>query len=157
MFFKRERGVWHWAGVYSNRYRDDGRPSYIFAEQAHRDFVQLFYSGEYPKVTGQPYPYLYIWHLPLPIGEARAVAYDERGFALAAGVAYQGYPYDDIFQGLSRAPVPLGMSHMVPGKLIQFSETEPDVVTAYIPTEFSVLEQDYAANVATGWAVQGEA
>jgi hypothetical protein len=96
----------------------------------------------------------------VPIGYAETVAYDERGFLIAAGKGYEGEFYDDVFSGLDNYerenPGGIGMSHGMPWDFLEIEQKDdnapdaPQLITGYMSEEFTFLPIDHAANLGTG-------
>lgn len=157
--YKDASGIWNWAGIVSNMWMD--REEDILTSGAHRKFVDAIDTGKYKEVFDKDAPELWVWHVPVPIGHAKTVAYDERGFLIAGGVGLQGEFYDSVFEGLAKAekdePGAIGMSHGMP---FDFLEIEKDanadgtpvrnMITGYMSEEFTFLPMFAAANYGTG-------
>jgi hypothetical protein len=166
-FVKQIDGVWHWAGIVTNNWLD--KHSQIIMSKAHRRFVEMIDSGEYgeiiatsplvdiPGKAGQLFkeiaqrgtPDLWYWHLPAPIGYATDVAFDERGYLVAMGKQHEGEVYSSVFEAISKSDTLHGMSHGMPDIMVQFEMGQPDTISGYISTEFTVLPDDEAANIGT--------
>lgn len=142
-------GRWKWLGVPTNNFRD--REHEILTASAHRRFVNLFESKEYERITGQPAPELWLWHLPVPIGDTSMLAYDERGFLIAGGWGYEGEFYDKAFSGLASSPFPIGMSHGMPPWLVAYDRKDSSLIPEYLSVEFTALPLKWAANLITPW------
>lgn len=148
----KEKGIWQWMGIVSNNILDEGYPQQnIIAENAHRFMVSAVDSGFYKEIMGVAAPPLWPWHLPIPIGDTLMMAYDERGFVLAAGVGRPGHVNDGIFEGFARARDPIGMSHGAPGWAYGLDEVDRRVITWYLDEELTVAPAVYAANRRTHW------
>jgi hypothetical protein len=151
MFFKdADTGLWRWAGIVSNNRLD--RHEEIITSEGHKNFVAAIDSGRYAREMGQEMPELWLWHVPFPIGVAKQVAYDARGFLVAAGEQLKGEIYDRIFESLSKIADTLGMSHSFPVMKTSFSATDSSHIVDYMSLEFTFLPLEKAANWLTGAA-----
>lgn len=155
--FKDHLGDWNWMGIVTNSWQD--REKDVLTTKAHKKFVTAIDSGIYKDFMGKDAPDLWIWHVPVPVGYTKMVAYDERGFLVAAGKGHKGEFYDKVFTALARKeeeqPGYWGMSHGMPVDLIRLSEDEVDfdhnyIIDAYMSEEFSFLPWEKAANLGTG-------
>ena len=150
--FKDHAGVWNWFGVVSNNRED--REEDILTSDSHRKFVENIDTGFYRETFGKDAPDLWVWHIPVPVGYAEMVAYDERGFLLGAGKGHQGEFYDKVFEGLAKAeekePGVIGMSHGMPWEYLEMEKADPHLVTGYMSEEFTFLPLEHAANFGTG-------
>lgn len=158
-FFKDHQGTWHWSGIVSNMWMD--REEDILTSGAHRRFVDAIDSGYYAKVFDKPAPDLWLWHVPIPIGVSKTVAYDERGFLIAGGEGHRGPFFDSVFKALAKAeeqnPGEILMSHGMPWEFLEIEKEDslPDVahrniISGYLSEEFTFLPQVAAANLGTG-------
>lgn len=138
-------GVYRWLGVYSNKFRDDDSPAEILAEKAHLRFIERVEKGELD------YPDLYVWHIPVPVGKADLLAYDDAGFSIAAGTVKEQFAV-----ALMNTSEDLAMSHGMPAKSIRRDESDKTVITDYVSTEVSVLPRWAAANKLTDFYVLNE-
>lgn len=144
----KEAGEWHWLARYSNNFRDDDKPAEIIAEKSHRRFVDLVDKGL------APYPELWLWHIPeWKIGKANWVAYDDSGFALAAGTFDEGTK--EIVEWLSEQGDFL-VSHGMPPSKIKRDPEDQTVIIEHETKEISPLPGFAAANKMTGFLVFGE-
>jgi hypothetical protein len=158
LLFKDHNGLWNWLGIVSNNRMD--READILTSDSHRKFVDSIDSGRYREVFDKDAPDLWVWHVPVPIGYAETVAYDERGFLIAAGKGYEGEFYDDVFSGLDNYerenPGGIGMSHGMPWDFLEIEQKDdnapdaPQLITGYMSEEFTFLPIDHAANLGTG-------
>jgi hypothetical protein len=148
--FKDKAGTWNWLGIVSNNRED--REKEILTAESHRRFVDAIDSGLYSELLEKDTPDLWVWHIPVPIGYSETVAYDERGFLIAAGKGHQGPFYDSVFEGLAKAeldsPGSMGMSHGMPYPFLE--KTDGHTITGYMSDEFTFLPRDAAANYGTG-------
>lgn len=161
-------GVWHWMGIVSNNWLD--KQFEWISAKAHRRFVDLIESGEYGQIIlkswlanvpgkfGQMFkeiaergtPDLWYWHIPVPIGFADMVDFDERGYLIASGRQKEGEFYSSVFKAISESPVLHGMSHGMPMDFIGREQNER-VIGEYISTEFTALPDEEAANWGTSF------
>ncbi len=148
--FKDRTGTWNWLGIVSNNRED--REKEVLTADSHRRFVDAIDTGLYSELLNKDAPDLWVWHVPVPIGYAETVAYDERGFLIAAGKGHQGPFYDSVFEGLAKAekgsPGSIGMSHGMPYPFLE--KTDGHSITGYMSDEFTFLPMEAAANVGTG-------
>jgi len=174
MTFKDMEGTWRWVGIVSNNWQD--RHGQWISEKALRYFVDLVDSGQYSKeinkiledqifkdtapnrlqtivreVAERGTPDLWVWHVPVPIGFAEMVAYDERGFLVATGKQKEGALYTELFEALNKSDDPLGMSHGMPEMLVEFADEEMTTFDKFASLEFTALPLDEAANIGTGF------
>ena len=144
-----ETGQWLWFGVISNNFLDDDWPTKeIISERAHRNFVAAIDSGVFKEKTGLDKPEHWVFHVPVPIGVADTVAYDERGFLLGAGHGYKGEFYDAVYEGLSKAK-DMAMSHTMPGEFLGYNKEQDHIIEEYLSVEFTSLPKWAAANKRT--------
>ena len=150
--FKDHAGVWNWLGIVSNNRED--REEDILTADSHKKFVENIDTGFYQETFGKDAPDLWVWHVPVPVGYAEMVAYDERGYLIAGGKGYQGEFFDKVFEGLARAeeeePGVMGMSHGMPWDYLEMEKSDPHLVTGYMSEEFTFLPLEHAANFGTG-------
>ena len=148
--FKDKTGTWNWLGIVSNNRED--REKEVLTADSHRRFVNAIDSGLYSELLDKDAPDLWVWHIPVPVGYAETVAYDERGFLIAAGKGHQGPFYDSVFEGLAKAekdsPGSVGMSHGMPYPFLE--KTDGHTITGYMSDEFTFLPIEAAANLGTG-------
>jgi hypothetical protein len=154
--FKDHSGEWNWLGIVTNSWMD--REKDILTSDAHRKFVTAIDSGIYKDFFGKDAPDLWIWHVPVPVGKATMVAYDERGFLIAAGKGLEGEFYDKVFESIAQKeaeePGHFGMSHGMPPEFLREGDSLPDVdhnlvINSYMSEEFSFLPLERAANLGT--------
>lgn len=138
---KNANGVPIWIAVHTNKFLDDDIPPDILSEKAHKTFINKVMSGELPM------PELWVWHLPVKIGEAKALAWHSAGFVVSMGT----FVSDTWAKALAKSRVRLGMSHGMTVK--QRDAREPHVILEYVTSEISVLPLDAAANKLTGFSV----
>ncbi len=166
-FFTRKDadGIWNWMGIVSNNWQDT-HEEWITA-RAHKEFAALIDSGEYGKmILDSPFsamqifkdigergtPDLWYWHLPIPIGYAEHVIYDERGYLIGIGKQHKGEFPTKVFEGLNKTDILHGMSHGMPTMFLQRKDDDERQITGYIDTEFTVMPHDKVANFGTAWA-----
>jgi hypothetical protein len=143
MVWKEANGTWRWFGVYSNKFRDNDTPSEIIADRAHKEFIDRVNKGILA------YPDLYVWHIPVPVGKADLLAYDNSGFSVVSGT----FKSERVALGLSRTHEDLAMSHGMPTEHIMRAKDDPTVITRYVSTEVSVLPRYAAANKMTDFRI----
>lgn len=141
----RKTGQYRWLGVYSNKFRDSDNPPEILAEDAHIRFVERVEKGELP------YPDLYVWHIPVPIGKADLLAYHDSGFSVASGTVKETFAI-----ALMNTTEDLAMSHGMPNESIRREDRDKSVITDYQSTEVSVLPRSVAANKMTDFSILKE-
>lgn len=149
-----KNNLWNWIGIPSNNILDDGTPQHIISEKAHRFMVSAVDSGFYKDIYGVDAPPLWQWHIPFAIAETKMVAYDERGFLIAAGIQKQGHVYDEAFKFWSKVNE-VGMSHGVPPGYYGVDPVDHRVVTYYLSEEFTICPQKWSANERTAWGTYG--
>ena len=133
---------WRWLAVYSNKFRDRDDPPEILAEASHKEFMGAVDAGEWR------HPELQLWHVPgSKVGRADMLAYDNRGFSIAAGT---GEP--EIMETLSKQK-DSGVSHGMPKSEIEYDNDDSSVIVRYRSSEISVLPRKAAANELTGFVV----
>lgn len=161
------KGTWHWLGVVSNNWLD--KHFEWISTKAHKRFVEMIDKGEFgplvlsswlvdlPGKIGTMFkeigergtPDLWYWHLPVPIGYAYLVAYDDRGYLIAAGQQKEGEFYSSVFKTISETNIQHGMSHGMPDVFIERSSANKRIIDGYLSTEFTALPDDEAANFGT--------
>lgn len=130
---------------YSNNFRDDDVIPEIISEKSHRRFVELVDSGR------EEPPDLMVWHVPeWTIGKSTWVAYDDEGFALAAGVINKDC--EEIALQISKQS-DVTMSHGMPESSIRRDVDDPTVIIEHVTREISILPHVAAANKLTGFIV----
>ena len=140
--FKDADGNYRWLGIYSNTLVD--REAEAFSEDAHRDFEA------YVDET-KDYPELRVWHeAGAVIGMADVVAFDSSGYMLASGT------FNELGEALAPALKAYdgvwGMSH---GYRYSKGDLRDGVYHRYRSFEVSVLPLDAAANLKTGFDLEG--
>lgn len=147
----KEGDVWRFLRVFSNNRMD--REAEIISSDAHRMLERAIDSGIYKALIGHETPLVWVWHLPVPVGTVKQLAYDERGFSIIAGQSFPGDFYDRVFTGLynyeQENPNSLGMSHGVPVDYLRFSKDNERIIDFYLPKEVTFLPVDSAANPGT--------
>lgn len=166
------QGIWNWIGIVSNNWMD--KHTEWISAKAHRRYVDLLDSGEYsemirnswlveaPGKFGQIFkeiadrgtPDLWYWHIPVPIGYAEWVAYDDRGYLIAVGKQKQGEFYSHVFETIATSDVPHGMSHGMPKVFVNRESDNEQIIGEYLSTELTVLPGDEAANIGTTFATE---
>jgi hypothetical protein len=144
--WKSSDGTWQFAGIFSNNYMDKDKRFNIISADAHRKFEKALDDGLVPM------PFLRWWHLESNLGEAKQVAYDERGFMIVHGEFYK--EYEPLAEALSKWDRPLGMSHRMPPQYITTDLDDDNVITSYVADEVSFLPIERAANPLTYFGVQ---
>lgn len=138
-----------WFARYSNHFRDDDNPPEIISSQSHKTFVDMVDKGL------APYPELWLWHVPeWKFGQADWVAYDDSGFALAAGTIDKGKEY--VAEWLAKQKDVL-VSHGMPPTTIVRDEQDPSIIVQHETREISPLPGFAAANRITGWVLTSPA
>jgi hypothetical protein len=150
--FKDVGGEWNWLLVVSNNRLD--REKEILTSDGHKHFVGLIDSGRYKEMFGHDMPELWVWHVPVAIGDAKAVHYDEeRGYLFAGGHGRKGEFYDRVFTALAdkekSEPGSLAASHGMPDKYIARDPVNQAYLNEYASKEFTVLPREEAANQGT--------
>lgn len=140
--FKDADGNTWWFGVPTNKFIDRGKD--ILAESSHIDFVRALDEGEFP------YPDLYIWHIPVVVGDTRMVDYDARGFLVASGLIFPEYE-SLVYNILKNSDEPIGMSHAVKRVNVVRDESDERIIRRYRSYEFSLLPLSKAANLYTAF------
>lgn len=139
MFWKdKDSGQTMWVARYSNNFIDEDNPPDIISESSHRRFVENVDKGVYP------YPELWLWHQKeWKIGQAVWCAYDDSGFAVAAGYIYP--ECEQAVKEIASLPTP-ALSHGMPLSSIVRDENDPRVIKQHQTIEISVLPLWAAAN-----------
>jgi len=147
--FKDHDGAWWLLGIVTNNRLD--RQVEIITSSAHRAFVKAMEDGSYEKAMGHKYPEFWVRHIPVPVGDAKMVAYDERGFLITAIKQRAGEFYTKVFEGLAKAKEVLGMSHGMPIEFLKKEKGDGDItyIVQYLSKEFSALPLANAANLLT--------
>lgn len=141
MVFKDKDGSLKWIARYSNIYRDQDNPPEIISTKSHEYFEEMVDKGI------APMPELWIWHMPLRIGEAEVVTFDkENGVAIAMGKFDENDAAKEFAQLVMDNPDDWGVSHGMPGQFIERSKEDQTVITKHITKEISVLPKHAAAN-----------
>lgn len=144
MVFKGEDDKYMWIARYSNNFRDEDVTPEIISAGSHRQFVDNVDKGLVP------YPELWLWHRKeWNIGRAHWVAYDDEGFALAAGHFNPGC--EQVAVWLEQNQDGLAVSHGMPVKSIVRDPDDPSVIVHHITSEISPLPSWAAANKRTGF------
>jgi len=146
MIWKQDDGSWRWFGIFSNKFRDNDKPSEILSEKAHVEFIDRVEKGEVD------YPELYVWHIPVSVGKTDLMAYEESGFAIVTGL----FTNEGVAMALSKSDADLAMSHGMPVAHIKRDKDDPTIIVSYISEEVSVLPRDVAANKMTDFVVLKE-
>jgi hypothetical protein len=134
MVFRGKDGDWRWMAVHSNKFED--RTKEIFPESAHRAYVDEVWETK-------QFPSLRIWHIPVDIGRADFVDYDDSGFVVSSGKFY-----DPAVAVKLSGMKGLGCSH---GYLYRKSDLQDGVYSRYRTYEVSVLPRERAANTLTAF------
>lgn len=144
LIWKTDDGLYRWMGVYSNKFRDDDKPvSEILSEISHKEFISRVNKGEIG------HPDLYVWHIPVPVGKADLLAYDDSGFSVALGT----FTNEKVAEALLNTTEDLAMSHGMPAEFIERDKDDPTIITRYVSTEVSVLPRRVAANKMTHFSI----
>ena len=150
MLWKEEDGQYRWLARYSNNLRDQDDPPEIISTASHKAFVDAVDKGE------AEYPELWLWHRPeWKWGQATWLAYDDSGFALAAGTVDRGKEK----LALQVASIPadqLRVSHGMPITSIKRDPDDPSVIVQHVTREISPLPAWAAANQHTGFYILQE-
>lgn len=145
LVWKEADGSYRWIARYSNNFRDDDRPAEIISAASHERYVEMVDKGVYPL------PQLWLWHRPeWRCGTTTAVAYDDKGFAVATGYFDKGKEY--IAEWLSKQRN-VAVSHAMPGHSIVRDPQDPSVIVEHQTVEISPLPSWAAANKLTGFVV----
>jgi hypothetical protein len=135
----------HWLARYSNNFRDQDLIPEIISADSHRRFVDLVDKGL------APYPELWLWHVPeWKIGEATWLAYDDTGFALAAGTFTKGC--EQVAEWLKEQQ-DFRVSHGMPPHTIKRDGADNTIIIEHESRELSPLPRIAAANELTGFVV----
>lgn len=149
--YKDNSGIWQWLLVVSNNRLD--REKEILTSEGHKYFVELIDSGKYKEMMGHDAPELWVWHIPVPIGDADIVHYDDRGYLFAGGHGRKGEFYDRVFTALAdkekSEPGSLAASHGMPDIYIARDPVNRAYINQYASKEFTVLPREEAANLGT--------
>lgn len=136
MVFKDNTNQYRWFAVHSNKFEDRTRE--IFSEKSHRRWAdRVWQKSEFPALR--------LWHMPLDIGRADWVDYDDRGFMLSSGRFNSGM--EQVAENLSKMKG-LGCSH---GYLYRAEDFHNGVYDAYRSYEVSVLPARRVANDLTAF------
>jgi len=150
MLWKEADDSYRWMARYSNNFRDQDSPPEIISAQSHQRFDELLSKGEIPM------PELWLWHRPeWRWGKATWHAYDDSGFALAAGVV------DKEAEALAEQlmaldPALVRVSHGMPTQSIVRDPDDPSVIVGHVTREISPLPAWAAANQHTGFIILKE-
>lgn len=145
MLWKDKSGRMMWFARYSNNIIDDDNPPDIISEKSHRRFVEQVEKGAYP------YPELWIWHeKSWKIGQGVWCAYDDSGFAEAAGYIFP--ECEPIAEKLSQLKS-RGTSHGMPLASIVRDPEDPRVIIEHQTKEISLLPTWGAANKLTSFDI----
>ena len=147
IIWKEKDGTLKWMARYSNKFRDDDLPPEIISEKSHERFVKLVDEGK------AALPELYLWHIPeLRFGKATHVAYDDSGFAMAAGVVDDTKEAKELAEWLS-VQKDVSVSHGMPTSTITRDPDDNTVIIQHETVEISVLPTWAAANKMTGFVI----
>lgn len=145
LLWKEADGQYHWASRYSNNFRDDDRPREIISADSHRRFVDLVDKGL------ASMPELWLWHVPeWKFGEANWLAFDESGFALAAGLVDKDKSF--VAEWLAERNDFL-TSHGMPYASLQRDPVDPTIIKEHVTVEISPLPGWSAANKLTDFVI----
>lgn len=145
MIWKEESGEYRWLARYSNNFRDNDNPPEIISKQSHERFVDMVDKGAYPL------PELWLWHVKeWKCGQATSVAYDDNGFAVAAGYFDKGK--EEIAEWLSKQKN-VAVSHAMPPSSLVRDTADRSVIVQHQTVEISPLPMWAAANKLTGFVV----
>jgi len=146
----KETGQWSWLAVYSNNIRDQDNPPEIIASKSHQRFVEMVDKGV------APLPELWLWHVPeWKFGKATAVAWDDKGFAVACGVIDDTPMAKELAAWLDTREDIL-VSHGMPSKSIRRDENDNSIIVEHETREISPLFDFAAANKFTGFTILKE-
>lgn len=138
LFIWKEADTYRWLAAYSNNRRDDDNPPEIISSASHKEFDEALNNKEWPM------PELWVWHVPMAVGQALFHAYDEsKGFPIAGGVFNKGFEW--VAEGLSSAGWD-GVSHGMPSEWIQRDKEDPTIIIRHRTKEVSILPNWAAAN-----------
>ena len=141
--WKEKGGGYKWLARYSNNRRDRDLPPEIISSESHHNFVDKVEKGL------APYPELWLWHVKeWKIGKATWVAYDDTGFAMAAGYFNEGC--EPVAEWLSKQSDFL-VSHGMPPYTIKRDAEDKSVIIEHETREVSPLPSFNAANELTGF------
>lgn len=139
LFYNKEYDKLNWIGIYSNKFED--RHGDIISEESHLRFIDLVEKGIYT------YPYLWIHHIPISIGETFWLSYDIRGFSIAGGYIYP--QYEKLVKNIVSNETELGMSHGMPLSFIKRDVNNKKIIVEHRTLEVSLLPVKSAANLLT--------
>jgi len=140
----KKSGQWMWLARYSNNFKDNDRPPEIISADSHKRFVDMVDKG----LT--PYPELWLWHIPeWKIGQAKWVAWDDAGFALAAGTFDEGC--DRAAEFLGSKSKEILVSHGMPTSSIKRDPNDQSIIVEHTSREISPVPAWAAANPLTGF------
>ena len=139
LLYKNDKNELIWAGVHSNKFIDSDED--ILTEQAHKRFIELIYAK---KVE---FPHLFIWHIPVSVGECLWLAYDERGFLMSGGKVFK--KFHKLLIALVGITDNMGMSHGMPLETVVYDDE--GYIVEYISKEVSFLPAEEAANELTAF------
>lgn len=148
--FKAEDGLYYGVGIVSNNRLD--RQEDILTSEGHRKFVKSINDGSYRALMGKDKPEIWLWHLPVPIGDAVIVDYDERGFLITVWKQRLDTLSTRAHEVLAKIADTLGMSHSFPAVFTEFDKSNPHHIIGYYSREFTLLPLEKAANWFTGAA-----
>jgi len=149
IWYNKETNQYMWLARYSNNFRDRDNPPEIISADSHRRFVELVDKGL------APLPEAWLWHIPeWKLGQADVVAYDDTGFAIAAGHVNKGC--EQVAEWLSKQK-DWKVSHGMPPHLIKRDPNDPTIIIEHETREISFLPGKAAANELTGFTVFKEA
>jgi len=143
LVWKDKVNQYQWIATYSNNIRDDDSPPEIISESSHLGFISKVEKGlvEYPE--------LWLWHTPeWMVGKATWLAWDDSGFAMAAGYFNKGC--EAVAEALMAAD-DVRVSHGMPASSIKRSKEDPTVIVEHTTKEISPLPGFAAANRWTGF------
>lgn len=147
MVWKEENGDFRWIARYSNNFRDNDNPPEIISKESHLRFIERVEQGL------APYPELWLWHRPeWKIGQSDWLAWDDAGFALAAGNIAPSAK--EIAEHLSKIDN-VAVSHGMPTLTIKRDGEDPSIIIEHETREISPLPDWAAANKLTGFVVLG--
>jgi len=143
----KEGDTYRWLARYSNNLRDQDSPPEIISAQSHKSFVEMVDKGE------ADYPELWLWHRPeWKFGKATWLAYDDSGFALAAGTVDRDK--ESLAYALSKLPADsLRVSHGMPITSIKRDPEDETIIVGHVTREISPLPAWAAANSYTGFQI----
>jgi hypothetical protein len=140
---------YRWLARYSNNYRDEDSPPEIIAAKSHERFVEMVDKEEVEL------PELWLWHVPQwRWGQAQVVAYDDAGFAIAAGTVDDTKEARDMAETIMALPQDSFLvSHGMPVDKIVRDEDDPSIIIQHVTKEISPLPAWAAANKLTGFTI----